>query len=36
MEERRKAWAPPKKELKGILKLYARMAPRTRYGAVWE
>jgi len=34
--DRRKLWKPLEKELKGILKLYSRVKPRTNNGAVWE
>lgn len=33
---RRKMWKPLKKELKGVLKLYSRLKPRTNNGAVWD
>ena len=36
LKERKRKWRPVKKELKGILKLYATMSPRTNNGAVWQ
>lgn len=36
LAERKKNWKPLKKELKGILKLYAKIGPQTRNGAVWD
>lgn len=35
LNERKNRWSPVKKELKGILKLYATMSPKTNNGAIW-
>ena len=36
LQERKKHWKPLRKELKGILKLYAKIAPRSKDGALWD
>ncbi len=36
LADRSKSWKPLEKELKGILKLYSRVRPKTNNGAVWE
>lgn len=36
LTQRRSQWQPRKRELKGILKLYADMAPRAAMGACWD
>lgn len=36
LAERRKGWSAPEQNRKGILGLYARLAPDTASGALWE
>ncbi|MEL7566822.1 MAG: dihydroxy-acid dehydratase [Dehalobacterium sp.] len=34
--ERKKQWKPLQKDLKGILKVYAKLQPQAKTGAIWE
>ncbi len=36
LADRKKLWKPLEKEVKGVLKLYSRVKPRTNNGAVWD